>query len=120
MAALSIKKRWYSHLIFMKAIASYLQVFLPKESVAIDMATHVNDLGRVGAYIHIAYNGVGATGPKSMELQIEVQDLGYDRWLLHTKLMGIIHHKSIVIRNNKRMMFKAITSYCEVNTVVVS
>ena len=45
---------------------------------AVDLATLVNDLGRVGAFIRIAYNGVGAAGPKFTELQIEVQDLGYD------------------------------------------
>ena len=45
---------------------------------AVDLKTLVNDLGRVGAFIRIAYNGVGAAGPKFTELQIEVQDLGYD------------------------------------------
>ena len=45
---------------------------------AVDLRTLVNDLGRVGAFIRVAYNGVGAAGPKFTELQIEVQDLGYD------------------------------------------
>lgn len=45
---------------------------------AVDLRTLVNDLGRVGAFIRVAYNGVGAAGPKFTKLQIEVQDLGYD------------------------------------------
>ena len=45
---------------------------------AVDLETLVNDLGRVGAFIRVAYNGVGAAGPKFTELLIEVQDLGYD------------------------------------------
>lgn len=45
---------------------------------AVDLKTLVNDLGRVGAFIRIAYNGVGAAGPKFTEIQIEIQDLGYD------------------------------------------
>ena len=44
----------------------------------VDLHTLVNDLGRVGAFIRIAYNGIGAAGPKFTELQIEVQGLGYD------------------------------------------
>lgn len=45
---------------------------------AVDLKTLVDDLGRVGAFIRVAYNGVGAAGPRFTELQIEVQDLGYD------------------------------------------
>lgn len=45
---------------------------------AVDLKTLVNDLGRVGAFIRIAYNGVGAAGPKFTEQQIEIQRLGYD------------------------------------------
>ena len=44
----------------------------------IDLKTLVQDLGRVGKCIRVAYNGVTAAGPKFTELQIEVQDLGYD------------------------------------------
>ena len=44
----------------------------------IDLKTLVQDLGRVGNCIRVAYNGVTAAGPKFTELQIEVQDLGYD------------------------------------------
>ena len=44
----------------------------------IDLKTLVEDLGRVGKCIRIAYNGVTAAGPKFTELQIEIQDLGYD------------------------------------------
>ena len=45
---------------------------------AVDLKTLVDDLGRVGAFIRIAYNGVGAAGPKFTEIQIEIQTLGYD------------------------------------------
>ena len=44
----------------------------------IDLKTLVEDLGRVGRCIRVAYNGVTAAGPKFTELQIEVQGLGYD------------------------------------------
>ena len=45
---------------------------------AINLKTLVTDLGRVGSFIRIAYNGVGAAGPKFTEQQIEIQRLGYD------------------------------------------
>lgn len=45
---------------------------------ALDLESFVKDLGRVGKYIRVAYNGVGAAGPKFQELQIEVQRLGFD------------------------------------------
>lgn len=44
----------------------------------IDLKTLVVDLGRVGKFIRVAYNGVTAAGPKFTDLQIEIQDLGYD------------------------------------------
>ena len=44
----------------------------------IDLKMLVHDLGRVGMCIRVAYNGVTAAGPKFTELQIEIQDLGYD------------------------------------------
>lgn len=44
----------------------------------IDLKTLVDDLGRVGSFIRIAYNGVGAAGPKFTEQQIEIQRLGFD------------------------------------------
>ena len=45
---------------------------------AINLKALVDDLGRVGAFIRIAYNGVGAAGPKFTDNQIEIQRLGYD------------------------------------------
>ncbi len=45
---------------------------------AVDLKTLVSDLGRVGGFIRIAYNGVGAAGPKFTEQQIQIQRLGYD------------------------------------------
>ena len=45
---------------------------------SINLKTLVDDLGRVGRFIRIAYNGVGAAGPKFTEEQIEIQRLGYD------------------------------------------
>ena len=43
-----------------------------------DLKMLVEDLGRVGKCIRVAYNGVTAAGPKFTDLRIEVQDLGYD------------------------------------------
>ena len=45
---------------------------------AVDLKTLVEDLGRVGGFIRVAYNGIGAAGPRFTELQIEIQRLGYD------------------------------------------
>lgn len=45
---------------------------------AIDLKTLVDDLGRVGGFIRIAYNGIGAAGYRFTEQQIEIQRLGYD------------------------------------------
>ena len=45
---------------------------------AIDLRALVSDLGRVGGFIRIAYNGVGAAGYKLTNEQIEIQRLGYD------------------------------------------
>ena len=45
---------------------------------AIKLDALVDDLKKVGGFIRIAYNGVGAAGPKYTELQIEIQRLGYD------------------------------------------
>ena len=45
---------------------------------AIDLKSLVDDLGRVGRFVRIAYNGVAAAGPQFTELQIQVQRLGFD------------------------------------------
>ena len=45
---------------------------------AIDLRALVTDLGRVGGFIRVAYNAVGAAGYKHTEAQIEIQRLGYD------------------------------------------
>ena len=45
---------------------------------AIDLGALVSDLGRIGGFIRIAYNGVGAAGYEHTEEQIEIQRLGYD------------------------------------------
>ena len=44
----------------------------------IDLKTLVSDLGMVGGFIRVAYNGVGAAGYEHTEEQIEIQRLGYD------------------------------------------
>ena len=45
----------------------------------IDLKALVSDLGRVGGFIRIAYNGVGAAGYEHTKEQIEIQQLaGYD------------------------------------------
>ena len=43
---------------------------------AIDLRALVSDLGRVGSFIRIAYNGVGAAGHELTKEQIEIQRLG--------------------------------------------
>ena len=44
----------------------------------IDLDTLVTDLGCIGAFLRMAYNGVMAAGPHYTELQIEIQDLEID------------------------------------------
>ncbi len=44
----------------------------------VDLKTLVTDLGRVGEFIRIAYNGVGAAGSKFTPQQVKIQRLGYD------------------------------------------
>ena len=44
----------------------------------VDLKSLVDDLGRVGKFVRVAYNGVGAAGPRFTELQIKVLRLGYD------------------------------------------
>ncbi len=44
----------------------------------VDLETLVEDLGRVGGFIRIAYNAVGAAGHKFTNQQIEIQRLGFD------------------------------------------
>ena len=45
---------------------------------AMDLKTLVDGLGHAGAFTRIAYNGVMAAGPQHTELQIEIQQLGFD------------------------------------------
>ena len=45
---------------------------------ALDLESFVKDLGRVGKYIRVAYNGIAAAGPRFQGLQTEVQKLGFD------------------------------------------
>ena len=44
----------------------------------IDLKALVIHLGRIGGFIRVAYNGVGAAGYEHTEEQIEIQQLGYD------------------------------------------
>ena len=44
----------------------------------IDLKALVTDLGRVGGFIRVAYNGVGAAGHRYAKDQIQIQRLGYD------------------------------------------
>ena len=65
---------------------------------AIDLKALVIDLGRVGYFIGIAYNGVGAAGYEHTKDQIEIQQLGYDiielcnksAWTLEKALSNIL------------------------------
>ena len=45
---------------------------------AVKLQELVTDLDQVGRFIHIAYNGVVAAGPKFTGIQIEIQRMGYD------------------------------------------
>ncbi len=53
---------------------------------AVDLKTLVDNLGIVGGFIRVAYNGVGAAGPRFTEVQIEIQCIGYDVTKLGDKL----------------------------------
>ena len=43
----------------------------------VDLEELINDFGRLGSFLNIAYNGVGAAGPKFVEIQIEIQGIGF-------------------------------------------
>ena len=58
--------------------SSVVKVETEKLLGAIDLRALVSDLGRVGGFIRIAYNGVGAAGYEHTKEQIEIQQLGYD------------------------------------------
>lgn len=45
---------------------------------ALDLETFVSDLGNLGSFINLAYNGIGAAGPEYQDLQNKVQRLGFD------------------------------------------
>ena len=78
-------------------IETYSVIVAPSENTAIvekekesllgvvDLKALVEDLGRVGSFIRVAYNGVGAAGPEYTEVQIDVQRLGYDTTKLSDK-----------------------------------
>ena len=40
--------------------------------------TFVDDLGRVGGFVRVAYNGATAAGPEFAELQVEIQKIGFE------------------------------------------
>lgn len=44
----------------------------------LDLESFVKDLGRLGGFIRVAYNGIGAAGPQFQDLQNQVQRLGLD------------------------------------------
>ena len=44
----------------------------------LDLKKLVDDLGRTGKFIHVANNGIVGAGPKYVELQLEVQQIGHD------------------------------------------
>lgn len=45
---------------------------------SLDLESFVRNLGLVGKYVRVAYNGIGAAGPKFQDLQNEVQSIGFD------------------------------------------
>ena len=44
----------------------------------LDLEKLVDDLGRTGKFVHVATNGIIGAGPKYVELQLEVQQIGHD------------------------------------------
>ena len=44
----------------------------------LDLEKLVDGLGHTGKFVHVAYNGIVGAGPKYVELQLEVQQIGYD------------------------------------------
>ena len=69
----------------------------------IDLRTLVEDLGRIGKCIRVAYNGVVAAGPKFTELQIEIQTLGYD-------VTKLCNKSAVTISSFKRASSKVLTA----------
>lgn len=69
-------------------------VLAEKETLlgSLDLKSLVQDLGRVGGFIRVAYNAVGAGGHQFQDLQIEVQRLGYDITKLCDKSAVTIAH----------------------------
>lgn len=55
-------------------------VQMEKENLlgVLDLKSFVEDLGRLGRFIRVAFNGIGAAGPEFQDLQIQVQRLGFD------------------------------------------
>ena len=69
----------------------------------IDLRTLVEDLGRIGRCIRVAYNGVVAAGPKFTELQIEIQTLGYD-------VTKLCNKSAVTVSSFKRASSKVLTA----------
>ena len=69
----------------------------------IDLRTLVEDLGRIGRCIRVAYNGVVAAGPKFTELQIEIQTLGYD-------VTKLCNKSAVTVSSFKRASSKVLTT----------
>lgn len=44
----------------------------------LDLEKLVDDLGRTGKFVHVANNGIVGAGPKYVDLQLEVQQIGHD------------------------------------------
>ena len=58
------------------SMSSYPPVDSPVETEILDF--FVEDLSHIAKYIRVAYNGVGAAGPRFQDLQNKIQRLGFD------------------------------------------
>ena len=69
-----------SHSLLSAPKSSSQLVLAQKKSLAdsLDLEKLVEHIGHVGKFIKIAYNGINAAGPRFTDLQIKVQNLGYD------------------------------------------
>lgn len=73
-----------------------------------DMQALDTDLRRLARFIRIAYNGIGAAGPRYVDLQIQVQHLGYDITHLCDKSVRILKRFT---KTSKAVVMKRQTAY---------
>ena len=85
-----IEGEWYTLDKIPSANSGAVKAEIEKLLGAIDLRALVSNLGRVGGFIRIAYNAVGAVGHQLTNEQIEIQRLGYDITKLCDKSAQIV------------------------------